>query len=98
MHRARHPLLERARQLAAELGWERAACDVCSGRGSMGSPGQGFSGRGDEPEPCPACLGVSSVWLDAERRIFNVEELIEEHERPRAADGNGTESNGDLPS
>ena len=75
MHRARHPLLDRARRIAAELRWERTGCDVCSSRGVLGSPG------GDELEPCPACLGVSYLWIDPRRRVFNVEELIEEHER-----------------
>ena len=85
MHRARHPLLERARRIADELGWERTACDVCSARGVLGSPGKGSSKRGDEPEPCPTCLGVSYLWLDARRELFDVEELIEEYERRRAA-------------
>jgi len=40
--------------------------------------------RGDEPEPCPACLGVSYVWIDRRRGIFNLEELVEEYERLRA--------------
>ena len=84
MHRARHPLLERARHIAAELMWERTACDVCSSRGVMGSPGRGSSARGDEPEPCPACLGVSYLWIDPRRGVFNVEELIEDYERRRA--------------
>jgi hypothetical protein len=43
--------------------------------------------RGDEPEPCPTCLGVSYLWLDARRELFDVEELIEEYERRRADDG-----------
>jgi len=85
MHRARHPLLERARHLAAELGWERTACDVCSARGVLGSPGKSSAVRGDEPEPCPTCLGVSYLWLDERRELFDVEELIEEYERRRAA-------------
>ena len=45
--------------------------------------------RGDEPEPCPACLGVSYVWIDPRSGIFNVEELIEEHERLRAGGSGG---------
>ena len=94
MHRARHPFLERARQIAAELEWERSACDVCSSRGTIGSPGHGSLAR-DEPEPCPACLGVSYVWIDSRRGIFNVEELIEEYERLRAGGPGGASCAGE---
>lgn len=79
MHRVRHPLLEQAQRLAAELRWERAACEVCSSRGTLGSA-RDRSHR-DEPEPCPACLGVSFVWLDEERRVFHVEDLVEHARR-----------------
>jgi hypothetical protein len=83
VHRARHPLLEEAKRIAAELEWERTACDVCSSRGSIGSAGHASLARRDEPEPCPACLGVSFVWIDRQRRIYNVEELVEDHARTR---------------
>ena len=53
--------------------------------------------RGDDLEPCPACLGVSHVWIDARRRVFNVEELIEEYERLRAAATDGAGGAQDLP-
>jgi hypothetical protein len=95
MHRVRHPLLERARQIAAELEWERAACDVCSSRGAIASPGKGSLARGDEPEPCPGCLGVSYVWINPRREIFNVEELIEEHGRQRTGELGGSPCAGD---
>jgi len=89
MHRARHPLLDRARRMAVELMWERTACDVCSSRGVLGTAGRGSLARGDEHEPCPACLGVSHLWIDARRAVFNVEELIEEYERLRGAGAHG---------
>ena len=95
MHRARHPLLERARQIAAELEWERTACDVCSSRGAIGSPGHGSLARGDELEPCPGCLGVSYVWIDPRGGIFNVEELIEEYERLQAGGHGGAQCAGE---
>ena len=94
MHRVRHPLLEKAKRIVAELEWERAACEVCSSRGSIGSAGHASLARGDEPEPCPACLGVSFVWLDRHRLIFNVEELVEDYERTR---GPGQPSAPDTP-
>lgn len=97
MHRARHPLLDRARHIAAELQWERTACDVCASRGVMGSPGRGSSVRGEEPEPCPACLGVSYVWIDPRSGILDIEELVEEYERLRAADTDGPPGACDLP-
>jgi len=83
VHRARHPLLDRAKRIAAELEWERTGCEVCSSRGWIESAGHASLARGDEPEPCPACLGVSFVWIDRQRRIYNVEELVEDHERAR---------------
>jgi hypothetical protein len=87
MHRGKHPLLERARRIAAELEWERTACDVCSSRGVLGTSGRATA-RADGPEPCPACLGVSYVWITP-NGILDVEEVLEEYERSGGADLDG---------
>ena len=73
MHHVPHPLLQRARRIAAELEWERCACTACAGRGVVGA-------RGEEPEPCPVCHGVKQLWIDPDGGLVDVEELVERHD------------------